>query len=62
MEWMKDSCRRFAWQSGYAALTVSKSQMDRVRRYIASQEEHHKRLSFQEELAQWLKAHAMTHE
>ncbi|MBI2821595.1 MAG: hypothetical protein HYX74_05170, partial [Acidobacteria bacterium] len=35
-------------------------QMDPVRRYIAKQEEHHERVSLQEELAQLLQAHSMT--
>src|SRR5262249_2507573 len=38
----------FAWQSGYGAFTVSFSQVERVRQYIRGQEEHHRRVSFQE--------------
>lgn len=40
----------FAWQEGYAALTVSPSATDSVRNYIANQETHHARYSFVEEL------------
>ena len=43
-------CRGFAWQTGYAAFSVSKSQVEQVRRYIAGQEEHHRRVGFQEEV------------
>ena len=39
----------FAWQAGYGAFTVSGSRSDDVRNYIASQEEHHRSVSFQEE-------------
>ena len=34
--------RSFAWQEGYGAVTVSPSDVPRVRRYIASQTEHHR--------------------
>jgi REP element-mobilizing transposase RayT len=47
----------FAWQTGYAAFTVSASQRDRVRRYIDNQEEHHRRQTYQEELIELLRAH-----
>jgi len=37
--WAKDnSDRRFTWQDGYAAFTVSPTATDSVRRYIATQE------------------------
>jgi putative transposase len=41
--------KAFAWQAGYAAFTVSHSGIERVRRYIANQAEHHQRESFQDE-------------
>jgi putative transposase len=52
----------FEWQDGYAAFTVSKSQLGRVRIYIAGQEEHHRRQSFQEELIALLKAHEIEYD
>ena len=48
---------KFAWQTGYAAFTVSKSQIGAVQRYIANQEAHHQKVTFQEELIALLKAH-----
>ena len=33
----------FAWQSGYGAFSVSQSNAEAVRRYIADQEEHHRK-------------------
>ena len=48
---------KFAWQTGYAAFTVSKSQIEVVQRYIANQEAHHHKVTFQEELIALLKAH-----
>jgi len=47
--------REFSWQEGYGAFTVSASQRDMVREYIAKQEEHHRKRSFQEEYLELLK-------
>ena len=47
--------RSFAWQEGYGAFTVSASQRDVVRAYIAKQEEHHQKRTFQEEYLEMLK-------
>jgi len=40
----------FAWQSGYAAFSVSKSQVESVRQYIENQKKHHRRVTFQKEV------------
>jgi putative transposase len=47
----------FQWQAGYGAFSVSQSQKTRVERYIRSQEEHHRRWSFQDEYRQLLRRH-----
>jgi hypothetical protein len=39
----------FSWQEGYGAFSVSPSQVSVVKRYIDTQEEHHKKRSFEEE-------------
>jgi REP element-mobilizing transposase RayT len=44
----------FAWQEGYGAFTVSASQCEIVRRYIAGQEEHHRTRTFKEEYLELL--------
>lgn len=49
--------RAFAWQTGYGAFSVSRSNRDEVERYIANQEEHHKHVTFQEEFLAFLKRH-----
>ena len=41
----------FAWQSGYSAFSVSPSLCDKVRAYIANQEQHHRLRSFADECA-----------
>ncbi len=55
--WMHDvfpELKDFAWQNGYGAFTVSASQIQAVRKYIAEQEIHHHKRSFQEEFVQLL--------
>jgi putative transposase len=44
------SSGRFEWQSGYGIFSVSASLVEKVRRYIRLQEEHHRRVSFRDEL------------
>jgi REP element-mobilizing transposase RayT len=50
---------RFAWQSGYGAFTVSVSLLDRLKAYIAIQEEHHRKHTFKEEFLTFLKEHGL---
>ena len=45
----------FAWQSGYGIFSIGFSQIEPVRSYIAGQEEHHRKISFQDEFRQLLK-------
>src|SRR6185369_5051966 len=55
--WTKENFeRRFTWQEGYAAFTVSHTATDSVRRYIATQESHHPKHSFVIELRELLNA------
>jgi REP element-mobilizing transposase RayT len=51
--------QEFAWQTGYGLFTVSESQVETVRRYIANQEEHHRRRPFAEEYKALLRAHGV---
>ena len=48
--WVHDTVgvREFVWQDGYGAFTVSASLIGRVKSYIAQQEEHHRKKTFQE--------------
>jgi REP element-mobilizing transposase RayT len=45
----------FAWQNGYGIFSIGFAQIDAVRDYIAGQEEHHRKVSFQDELRMLLK-------
>ena len=56
--WMHDvfpSLAEFSWQRGYAAFTVSQSNVEEVRRYVAGQKERHEKISFREEFIGFLK-------
>jgi REP-associated tyrosine transposase len=58
--WLKEQGRTygdFRWQGGYAGFSVSLSNVERVKRYIANQEEHHRELDFQDELRALLRKH-----
>ena len=48
--WAAAKTGSFAWQEGYAALTVSASAVPDVREYIRNQEVHHRRMSFRDEV------------
>jgi REP element-mobilizing transposase RayT len=45
---------RFAWGVGYGAFSVSHSDVSRVARYIANQEEHHRRRTYSQEYAMFV--------
>lgn len=52
-KWMKIQplvSKQFYWQRGYGAFSVSGSKVDTVSKYIANQKEHHKQLSYKEEV------------
>jgi REP element-mobilizing transposase RayT len=61
-KWMKDQGpvhRDFYWQGGYGAFSVSESSVERVREYIARQEEHHRKVTFQEEFRALCQKHGV---
>jgi putative transposase len=47
----------FEWPGGYAHFSVSESNLEQVKRYITYQEQHHKRITFRDELRQLLRRH-----
>jgi putative transposase len=56
---LKASNPDFAWQAGYGVFSVGPDQLATVRAYIANQEEHHRRTSFQDEFRRLLGDHAV---
>jgi len=51
--------RGFFWQRGYAAFSVSPSQLDSVLEYVNKQQEHHRTRTFQEEYRELLRKHGV---
>ena len=51
----RQSLRTFAWQDGYAGLSVSPSRIAAVYSYIERQEQHHRKKTFQEEYVEFLR-------
>ncbi len=48
-KWLAEMTGKFAWQRGYGAFSVSESKREQVIAYIASQEEHHRKWTFEQE-------------
>ena len=64
-KWVHDAFRehrRFAWQKGYAAFSVSESQVPVIRRYIRNQEQHHAKSTFKAELIGLLRKHKIEYD
>lgn len=57
--WANEQGKKFAWQEGYAAFSVSSSSVEAVVRYIQTQEWHHAKMTFDEELIALLKEHGV---
>ena len=51
--------RNFAWQVEHGFFSVSPSDRDAVRQHIACQEEHHRKISFQDEFRAMLKRYEL---
>jgi len=64
-KWMHETFpeqQDFAWQTGYGAFSVSYSNIQTVKQYIANQAEHHRKKTFQEEFLAFLKRHAIEYD
>jgi hypothetical protein len=51
---MPAALRDFHWQNGYGAFSLSPAHVEPVRSYVATQEEHHRKVTFQDELRRLL--------
>jgi REP element-mobilizing transposase RayT len=63
--WLKEQGPAYAgfeWQGGYADFSVSSSNLERVRAYIANQQHHHHRMSFQDELRALFEKHGLEYD
>ncbi len=60
--WLRKTSIKFQWQEGYGAFSVSQSQRETVSRYIATQEEHHRTLTFEQEFAALLRKSGISYD
>jgi len=64
-KWMKTEGtgnKEFYWQLGYAAFSVSQSNVNEVTKYIENQEDHHRKMTFQDELRLLFKRHGVEYD
>jgi len=63
-KWMKadGGVPGFSWQAGYGAFSIGESQADDVIRYIQNQEEHHRKVTFQDEFRKFLERYKVAHD
>jgi REP element-mobilizing transposase RayT len=63
-KWMKTDAGvpGFSWQAGYGAFSIGESQADAVIRYIQNQEEHHRKVTFQDEFRQFLERYKIAYD
>ena len=57
-----DEYRDFYWQGGYGMFSVGPTRIRDVKKYIQTQEEHHKKMTFQEEFVKFLKAYGIPYD
>ena len=61
--WVREKWKKtFAWQLGYGAFSVSKSNVPDVLKYIANQERHHRRVAFKDEFIDFLRKHEIDYD
>ena len=63
--WIKEgspTLRKFHWQNGYGAFSVSQSHVNRVNQYIEDQERHHRHATFEDEYRRFLKKYEIKYD
>ncbi len=63
-KWMKadGGVPAFSWQAGYGAFSIGESQADDVIHYIRNQEEHHRKVTFQDEFRRFLNRYRVAYD
>src|SRR5882672_9013035 len=64
-KWIKtkgDEFRNFHWQKGYGAFSIGQSNVSALKRYIRSQKQHHRHMTFQDEYRKFLKAYGIDYD
>jgi len=59
-KWAREQgMRDFGWQRGYGAFSMNEQSLERAITYVRGQEEHHRKVSFRDELAEFMRVHGM---
>ena len=66
-KWLRETfpelrAQGFAWQEGFGSFSIGVSGVDETVRYIQTQEKHHRRRNFREELEMFLKKHGYAYD
>ncbi len=64
-KWINDNNfigNKFSWQAGYGGFSYSRSQRDKVIKYVEGQEEHHRNVTFKDEYLRFLTAFEIKHD
>jgi len=64
-KWIHDTFgeyRKFAWQEGYGAFSVSTSRIEKAIAYLQRQKEHHRKRCFQDEFIDLLNKHGIEYD
>jgi len=64
-KWIKTQdprLKKFHWQNGYGAFSVSQSHVEQVRKYIAEQERHHRKVTFEDEFREFLRRYEIDYD
>jgi putative transposase len=61
-KWVGEHGQEFSWQEGYGAFSVSKSNINAVVKYIANQEAHHRRITFEDEFIALSEKHGIEYD
>ena len=64
-KWVKTQAsglRKFHWQEGYGAFSVSQSHVEQVQKYILNQQNHHRKRTFQDEFRSFLKKYEVEYD
>jgi REP element-mobilizing transposase RayT len=64
-KWIKTKGREFSnfhWQKGYGAFSIGQSNVVALKRYIAGQKQHHRRVTFQDEYRKFLKSYGIEYD
>jgi putative transposase len=54
--------RNFHWQAGYGAFSIGQSNVVALKRYIHNQKQHHRRVTFQDELRTFFKRYQIPYD